>query len=548
MAAMSVVFKALACFLTIITSGCHFAAVQTEAPEAPPVATAEDHRPARPAALPRLREKPRPPAVMAVEDQRKRDIAGAREYTDIWALIRAGLELERDLDQRAVQDRVKWFAKNQRYIDRVAERAEPYLFHIISKLKERDMPLDLALLPIVESAYQPFAYSRSHASGLWQFISGTGKRYGLKHNWWYDGRRDIVAATDAALDYLTMLHKRFNGNWHHALAAYNTGEGNVERAIRRNKKAGKAIDFWSLRLPRETRGYLPSLLAIAEVLHNKKHQIHFNPIPNKPYFEIIDAGSQIDLATVARLSGLTIAEVYMLNPGFNRWATDPDGPHRLLIPVARAAQFKQRLAALPASERITWKKHTIRRGESLNRIAARYQTSVSALKQTNRLKGDLIRAGQALLIPVAKQPGNYYTLSADARRYSGLKKTGDGKSYIYTIKRGDNLWNIGRHYGISVRQLTEWNGIYKKSILRPGQKLTVWIQEDAAEPQPKLIKAVAKKANNGLYTVERGDSLWLIARKFNIRVKDLLEWNKLKKDKHLQPGQNLIIKSGLTGI
>ena len=544
MAAMPLILKALICLLTITMTGCGFNAAQTEAPLA--VAN-KAPRPVRLAPLPSGKETA-PPEAIAIEDWPKQEAAVLQEHDDVWAIIREGLELDRDLDQRGVQTRIKWFAKNQQYIDRVVERAEPYLFYITSRLKERDMPLDLALLPIVESAYQPFAYSRSHASGIWQFISSTGKQYGLKHNWWYDGRRDIVAATDAALDYLAMLHKRFNGDWQHALAAYNTGEGNVERAIRRNKKAGKKTDFWSLRLPRETRGYLPSLLAIAEVLRNKKYNIRFNPIPNTAYFESIDAGSQIDLATVAKLSGLSIAEVYTLNPGFNRWATDPDGPHRLLIPVAKAAQFKQGLAALPASERLTWKKHTIGEGESLNRIAARYQTSVSALKQTNRLRGDLIRAGRALLIPVAKQPGNYYSLSADARKFSDLKKTADGKSYIYTIKRGDNLWDIGRHYGISVRQLTEWNGLYQKSIIRPGQKLTVWIKDDPAPARQNLIKAVAKKTNNGLYTVRRGDSLWLIARKFNIRVKDLLEWNNLKRGKYLQPGQNLIVQSGLTGI
>ena len=546
MAAMPLILKALICLLTITMTGCGFNAVQTEAPLA---VTVKAPQPVRLAPLPSGKETAPPEAeATAIEDWPKPEAAVSQEHDDIWALIREGLELDRDLDQRGVQTRIKWFAKNQQYIDRVVERAEPYLFHITSRLKERGMPLDLALLPIVESAYQPFAYSRSHASGIWQFISSTGKQYGLKHNWWYDGRRDIVAATDAALDYLAMLHKRFNGDWQHALAAYNTGEGNVERAIRRNKKAGKKTDFWSLRLPRETRGYLPSLLAIAEVLRSKKYNIRFNPIPNTAYFESIDVGSQIDLATVAKLSGLSIAEVYTLNPGFNRWATDPDGPHRLLIPVAKAAQFKQGLVALPASERLTWKKHTIREGESLNRIAARYQTSVSALKQTNRLRGDLIRAGRALLIPVAQQPGNYYSLSADARKFSALKKTADGKSYIYTIKRGDNLWDIGRHYGISVRQLTEWNGLYQKSILRPGQKLTVWIKDDPAQARQNLIKAVAKKTNNGLYTVRRGDSLWLIARKFNIRVKDLLEWNNLKRGKYLQPGQNLIVQSGLTGI
>ena len=505
----------------------------------------EDMQPVQVAPPPSQQET----VATATQDHSKQEPAGLQEHDDIWALIRENLELERELDRRGVQARIKWLVKNQQYIDRVVERAEPYLFHITARLKARAMPLDLALLPIVESAYQPFAYSRSHASGIWQFIASTGKHYGLQHNWWYDGRRDIVAATDAALDYLAMLHKRFNGNWQHALAAYNAGEGKVERAIRRNKKAGKATDFWSLRLPRETRGYLPNLLALAEVLHNKKHNIRFNPIPNQPYFERIDAGSQIDLATVAKLSGLTIAEVYMLNPGFNRWATAPDGPHRLLIPVAKAARFKQGLAALPASERLTWKKHTIREGESLNRIAARYQTSVSALKQTNRLSSDLIRAGHALLIPVAKQPGAYYSLSADMRRFGNLKKTGDGKRYVYTIKRGDNLWNISRHYGISVRQLTAWNGIYPKSILRPGQKLTVWVKDNTRKPRRQnLIKAVAKKTANDLYTVRRGDSLWLIARKFNIRVQDLLAWNNLRQGRHLQPGQNLIVKSRLTGI
>lgn len=539
---MPLILKAFICLLTLIMSGCRFNVVQTETP---PIATVEAMQPAQ-VAFPLSQQET---AATAAQDHLKQEAAGLEEHDDIWALIRDNLELERELDRRGVQARIKWLTKNQQYIDRVVERAEPYLFHITARLKARAMPLDLALLPIVESAYQPFAYSRSHASGIWQFIASTGKHYGLQHNWWYDGRRDIVAATDAALDYLAVLHKRFNGDWQHALAAYNAGEGKVERAIRRNKKAGKETDFWSLRLPRETRGYLPGLLALAEVLHNKKHKIRFNPIPNQPYFESIDAGAQIDLATVAKLSGLTIAEVYTLNPGFNRWATAPNGPHRLLIPVTKAAQFKQGLAALPASERLSWKKHTIREGESLNRIAARHQTSVSVLKQTNRLSGDLIRAGHALLIPVAKQPGAYYSLSADVRRFGNLKKTGDGRRYIYTIKRGDNLWNISRHYGISVRQLTAWNGIYKTSILRPGQKLTVWVKDETRKPQrQKLIKAVAKKTNNDLYTVRRGDSLWLIARKFNIRVKDLLAWNNLRQGRHLQPGQNLIVKSGLTGI
>lgn len=537
--------KAIICLVPLIISGCNFTSTRPEPADPPP--TADKSNQLKHVAT--LSDSDNKLATgIDVGDELNKQVAKQDAHGELWSLIRDELQFERNLDKRAVKDKVAWFARNQEYLNRVSDRANPYLFYIITKLKERDMPLDLALLPIVESAYQPFAYSPARASGIWQFIPATGKRYGMKQNWWYDGRRDIVSATDGALDYLQDLHKRFKGNWLHALAAYNSGEGNVERAIRRNKKAGKKIDFWSLRLPRETRSYVPSLLAMAEVLKNQdKYKLSFKAIPNKPYFEKINIGSQIDLATASKLSGLTMDELYTLNPGFNRWATDPNGPHRLLIPIDKATDFKQKLATLPKSERIKWQQHKIRQGESLSQIAARYQTSVTALKQTNRLKSSRIRAGRSLLIPTASESSKFYTLSADARKFKGLKTTGDGKRYIYSVKRGDNLWDIGRHYGISVKQLTRWNNISRKSLLRPGQKLTVWVKQDDSNKQGTLIKAVANNKSNGSYTVKRGDSLWLIARKFDIRVNDLLKWNNLKKGKHLQPGQSLIVQQSVTG-
>ena len=477
------------------------------------------------------------------------EIPSQKTYDNLWMLIRDHLVFENNINRKKVKNKVAWFSRNQQYIDRVVGRAEPYLYHIITRLKEREMPLDLALLPIVESAYQPFALSPSRASGIWQFIPSTGKRYGLKQNWWYDGRRDIVASTDAALDYLESLHKRFNGNWFHALAAYNSGEGNVERAIRKNKKLGKKTDFWSLKLPHETRSYVPSLLAIAEVLKNSdKYKINFGKIKNIPYFEVIDVKTQIDLATVSNLSGLTIDEVYLLNPGFNRWATDPSGPHRILIPVGKAQKFKEKLAALPKSERIAWKQHIIQKGESLGLIAERYKTSVSAIKQTNRLKGNMIREGKSLLIPSSKQPTKFYSLSIEARKFRGLK-TSDGKRYTYIVKRGDNLWDIGRNYGISVGQLTKWNGIAKKSFLRPKQKLIIWInEEDSNNKNNNKVQASAFNESTTEYVVKKGDSLWLIARRFDIHVADLLEWNNIRKNKALQPGQILIVRKSITGV
>ncbi len=274
---------------------------------------------------------------------------------------------------------------------------------------------------------------------------------------------------------------------------------------------------------------MPSLLAVAEVLkNNAAYNITLKTIPNKVYFESVTINSQIDLAVVAKLTGLTMDEIYTLNPGFNRWATDPNGPHRLLIPVAKAHDFKAKLAALPVSEHIAWKQHRISRGESLSSIAARYQTSVTALKKLNRLTGNIIRTGHSLLIPVAKEEQPFYSLSADARKLKGRKKSNMDTRYIYSVKQGDNLWDIGRHYGLSVKQLAKWNGISSKSILKPGQKLTLWVKQN--------------NKTSAAYIVRTGDSLWLIAKKFDVRIHDLLKWNNIKKGKYLQPGQSLIVQ------
>jgi len=482
--------------------------------------------------------------VIATEDEQLAD----RE-TDAWKRIATGLQLPRDVSEKTTASKLAWFARNQDYLDRVSERASPYLYYIVEELDKRDMPLDLALLPIVESAYNPFAYSPSRASGIWQFIPGTGKHYGLKQNWWYDGRRDIVAATDAALNYLQKLHNEFNGDWLLALAAYNSGEGNVARAIRRNEKAGKPIDFFSLKLPRETRGYVPSLLAVAEIVANpEKYNVTIQAIENGQYFEQVDIISQIDLATAAELSELSIEELYTLNPGFNRWATDPKGPHRLLIPVEKAPAFEIKLASLSSDDRIKWQQHKIQKGESLGRIATRYRTDVTTLKQINRLKGNTIRTGHSLLIPTAQKPLKDYSLSLDNRRYKGLKRSGDGQRYVYTIKRGDNLWDIGRHYGISVKQLCAWNDISSKSILRPGKKLEIWVEEET-DKTATAVHVVANKTSDGnsqhiSYQVLEGDSLWLISQRFGVSVKQIKKWNNLAKTRYIKPGQLLDIYTG----
>ncbi|MDH5591563.1 MAG: transglycosylase SLT domain-containing protein, partial [Gammaproteobacteria bacterium] len=251
---------------------------------------------------------------------------------DLWQRIRDGFAISQPNLHADTQRQLQWFVNHPDYINRVVERARPYLHYIVDEIERRDMPLEIALLPVVESGFQPFAYSHGRAAGIWQFIPGTGRLYGLKQNWWYDGRRDIIESTRAALDYLQKLHNDFD-DWQLALAAYNCGEGTVGRAIRRNKKAGKGIDFWSLDLPKETSAYVPKLMAVSELIkHPEKYELTLSSIDNSPFLTVVDVGGQIDLALAAKLAEISVDEMYQLNPGFNHWATTPDGPHRLVIP------------------------------------------------------------------------------------------------------------------------------------------------------------------------------------------------------------------------
>lgn len=450
-----------------------------------------------------------------------------RQNSNIWPLITAEFKLDRHIDKKSVRDKINYYARHPEYLNRVIDRSTPFIYYIVEEIKKRDMPMEIALLPIVESAYQPFAYSPSHASGLWQFISSTGKIYGLEQNWWYDGRRDVIAATGAALDYLENLHTRFD-DWMHALASYNTGENKVAREIKNNQRAGKPTDFFNLKLYKETRGYVPSLLAVCEIFANpSKYNLKLNSVANQPYFEAVNTQGQIDMAIVSESTGMSMEEIYNLNAGFNRWATPPNGPHRILLPKEKAPAFKQKLAAIPVSKRITWQEHVIKKGETIDKIAQRYGTNTTAIKDVNRMSGNTIRAGNTLLIPKSQKPLKEYALT-QTQRYA---KSSNSKKTVHKVKRGDNLWDISRTYGVSVDKLCIWNGIKKNSVLKLGQKLVVWSSS----------KASSSASSKTTYQVKQGDNLWDISRRFNVTVADLRKWNGLSKKSLLKPGQKLII-------
>jgi membrane-bound lytic murein transglycosylase D len=326
--------------------------------------------------------------------------ANAESYSDLLGRMRAGFALPA-VEEAAVQRQLDWFVGHPEYLDRSLERGRRYLHHIVSQLEERNMPRELALLPVVESAFDPFARSPHRALGLWQFVPSTGRRYGLEEDWWLDDRRDVLAATRAALDHLQELHDEFDGDWLLALAAYNAGEGSIRRAIERNRQLGQPVDFFHLRLRPETRAYVPKLLAIAQLAAEpERFGLELPTIPDTPYFEPIDVGGQIDLGVLSELTGVPLDELRALNPGFKRFATSPDGPRELLVPAAAREQCEEALAELPASKRMRYARHQVRRGDTLIAIARRYGVPVELLRSANRIRGVLIRPGDDLLVPV----------------------------------------------------------------------------------------------------------------------------------------------------
>lgn len=461
---------------------------------------------------------------------------------DLWQRVRDGFALDLDIDNPRIKAQRDWYARHQAYLDRVATRAERYLHHIVEEADKRGIPMEMALLPIVESAFDPFAYSHGRAAGAWQFIPSTGTHFGLDQNWWYDGRRDITASTDAALKYLQQLADRFDGDWLLALASYNAGAGTVSRAIRNNERRGRPTDFWSLNLPRETRAYVPKLIAIAQIVRNpEQYNISLQPIPDTPYFASIDVGSQIDLAEAAKLADIPAEELYLLNPGYSRWATPPQGPHTLLLPIAHVETFNEKLAALPEEARMRWEHYTIRPGDSLISIARKFQTTPDTLRTANKLRGNTIIAGDSLLIPRPSASSEAYALSADNRLEAIQNRAVAGRSkHEYTVRNGDSFWKISRQFNVGVRELAKWNNMAPGDPLRVGQSLVVWSTQAPAwrGNDTPAQAAMIRKVN---YPVRRGDSLSRIASRFNVSINQIASWNGLNTSKYLQPGQRLTL-------
>ncbi|WP_323837518.1 murein transglycosylase D [Photorhabdus africana] len=384
---------------------------------------------------------------------------------ELWGYIRDELKMKIP-DNYRVREQRNYYLKNKSYLHDVTLRAEPYMYWIIRQIKQRDMPMELVLVPIVESAFNPHATSHAKAAGLWQIIPDTGRNYGLTQDKWYDARRDVAASTTAALNLLQRLNKMFNGDWLLAIAAYNSGEGRVMRAIKENQVKGKPTDFWSLSLPRETALYVPKVLALSDVIRNSdKYGITLPKSNNQRALDQVDVGQQITLSQAAELAGMSLTSIKAYNSGYKRGVTSPNGPHYIMLPKAKVDQFKNSLANKTVLSNIRQEvaknnhrlskqsQYKVRSGDTLSAIAKRFNVSIRELQRLNNLKtARLLKIGQLL-------------------------RVNNDNAIIYRVRQGDSITSIAKRHGINIKDLMNWNDGIKITDIKPGIELTLYINE-----------------------------------------------------------------------
>lgn len=455
---------------------------------------------------------------------------------------------------------------NQDYLLRVTSRAAPYLYYVFEQVQKRRLPAELVLLPIVESGYNPFSISSVGATGIWQLMPDTATGLGVKQDFWYDGRRDLIASTRAALNYLSYLQNFFEGRWLLAIAAYNTGEGNVLAAIKRNIREGKNTDFWSLPVAQQTRDYVPSILALATIIsHPEKYPIFFPPVRNAPYLAKVDIGTQINLKLAAGLAGLSYQKLMLLNPGFNRVATAKNGPFTLILPLENIEQFADNFQSSPLARHLPWVNYAVKTGDTLVNLARKFNTTVQELRSANHLASDKLHSPMELLIPnrLSSKPESALALlekmgnlkmrpiiSAATRKQTAAitnvikvagKYTLQPGDTIYMIRPNDTIDGIAKRFKVNIDMIKLANRM-RSNRLQPGKKLII-----PTHPIMTADARASKKLQPGdtVYLVRRGDTLEKIAKKYNISANQIRLAN-IKAATSLQEGEHLTIPTHFT--
>lgn len=467
------------------------------------------------------------------------DINELTELGDLWEHMRKSFQMDLNVDNDRISTQRNWYLQNEKYLNRVAIRASRYLHYTLAEAEKRGLPSELALLPVIESAYDPFAYSHADAAGMWQFIPGTARYMGLKLNNWFDGRRDIIESTRAGYDFLTLLYEKF-GDWQLALAAYNAGPGAVQRAINRNMAAGLPTDFWSLPLPAETRAYVPRFLAVAQIINSpESFGVSLRPVIDKPFFQVIETKGSVDMVQAAKFAGISLKELYQLNPGFKQQATDPEGPYRLLVPAHLPNDFKEQIATLPAPNHTVSITHKVKHGETIYAVARQYQTTVSAIRQLNRLKKDRLTAGQNLVLSRTNVSPEFLALSNELRLNRAASASKKTVAQRYSVRKGDTLSSIAKRHHVSVASIKKWNHLKGNSV-RAGQQLTLRGGNNTSQAKQQVAKSSSKNNTHKMnYKVRSGDTLSSISRRYNVSVNQIKNWN--NGSNKLQKGQQLTL-------
>jgi membrane-bound lytic murein transglycosylase D len=406
---------------------------------------------------------------------------------DLWERIRRGFAVQ-DLDSPLVREKTAYYAAHPEYMQRIFDRSRLYLYHIVEEIEKRGLPTELALLPMVESAFNPLAYSRAHASGLWQFIPGTGKRYELTQNWWYDGRRDIVDSTAAALEYLSRLYD-MHGDWQLALASYNWGENAVARAIAKNRAAKLPTDYSHLKMPAETRHYIPKLQALKNIIRDPRpFGINLDPIPNQPYFSTYDNVPNIDVQLAAKLAEMPVEEFMALNPGFSRPLIRASVTPRIVLPADKVETFHANLEKYDGKSLVSWQAYNPKRGETLESIAKKHGLTVAQLKEVNGITPRNRTLPSLIVVPVKGA-------ETSQRRLPIMYAPPIPVLYrriFHTVKPGETLTSIAKRYGVTLDDMKRWNPSARGT---PGQKLAVEVRAPArGKPKKKATKGKPKKS------------------------------------------------------
>ena len=461
---------------------------------------------------------------------------------ELFQRIRNGFAMP-NLTGDLVLTQQQWYMNRPDYLRRMVDRGSRYLHYIVEEIERRGMPTELAFLPMVESAFNPMAYSRAHASGLWQFIPSTGKNYNLKQDWWMDQRRDVVAATNAALDYLQYIYD-MHGDWFLALASYNWGEGAVARAIKKNEARGLPTDYKSLTMPAETRNYVPKLQALKNIFSNPQlvGQLNLPPIPNSPYFATVTPSANIDVKVAAKLADMPVQEFVALNPAHNRPVIKSDTP--LVIPAEKLDTFQNNLEThqdedLPLSK---WQTYTLQPGEKLEKVAPRFGITLADLKRVNGLSGRIKAMPSTLLVPADQGVGTADMAALPEQpRLPSADPAPAAKSIV--SKKGESLAAVAKRGNVSVADLRRFNKI-KGDKVPAGTRLSLAAPDGSAARKAETAARGSggpAPAKTVRYTVKKGDTLQSVARQFKVDPKDLQRWNRGLTT--LRPGQQLTIQS-----